>query len=100
MPAAAINQVSTINTEIILSERIVTSEWKVREIHENIVNRYVRADIEFGPFIEEEGGIGVTVLRGTSGRSINVWENEEYDLIRDTWTNADLLAKIQTVLEG
>lgn len=99
MPAA-INEILTVSNEIVISERVVTTEWKVVEINEHITERCVRANIEFGPFLQDNRPSG-TVLRGTGGsRSMTVWEGEEYDAIRDIWTNADLLNRIQTILEG
>lgn len=89
--AASINQVATLSNEIVLTERIVTTEWKVTEIHESIENRSVRVNVELGPFVDG---------RGSSRRGFTVWENEEYDTIRDTWTNADLLTKVKQFLEG
>jgi hypothetical protein len=100
MPAA-INEVATVSNEIVLAERVVTNEWRVSQIHENVLDRYVRADIELGPF-DQDGTRpdGTPRTRGRSNRSIVVWQNDEYDVMRDAWTNADLLQKIQTILES
>ncbi len=70
------------------------------EIHESIQNRFVRADIELGPFTTETTPGGMTATRGASRRGIVVWDNDAYDAIRDTWANADLLAAIKTLLEA
>ena len=86
------------STEIVLQEKVVTTEFKVVEIHESIKNRFVRAEIELGPFITEDGQ-GENRTRGTSRRGIVVWENEAYDAIRDhVWTNEDLISIIKTKL--
>jgi hypothetical protein len=91
MPAA-INEIATVTTEIVLAERVVTNEWRVDQIQESIRERYVRVDIDLGPFLEEG--------RGSGRRSFVIWQNAEYDEVRDTWTNADLLARVQTLLES
>lgn len=91
----AISDVQGTVTEVVLQERLVTNEFKVVEIHENIRDRIVRAEVELGPFTSEERPNGQSVTRGTGRRGVNVWSNEEYDAIRDTWTNADLLAAVK-----
>jgi len=91
----AINDVQGTVTEVVLQERLVTNEFKVVEIHENIRDRFVRAEVELGPFTSEERPNGQSVTRGTGRRGVNVWANEEYDAIRDTWTNADLLDAVK-----
>lgn len=96
--AASINQVGTAATEIVLTERKVTTEWRVRQITENIENRFVRVEVELGPFVEEDGPGGQKRTRGSGGRSLVIWDNDAYDAVRDTWTNADLLAIIPTKL--
>lgn len=96
----AINDVQGITTEIVLQERLVTAEFKVVEIHESIRDRFVRAEVELGPFITEDRPIGVTATRGSGRRGVQVWANAEYDAIRDTWTNADLLAAVKAKLEA
>ena len=93
--ADTIVDVGTINTEIVLSERKVTNEYVITQIMENVRNREVRVDLELGPFTEETRPNGEVERRGSGGRSISVWQNEAYDAIRDTWTNADLIAAIK-----
>jgi len=91
--AALINTIATASGEIVLSERRVTSEWRVRQITENIENRQVRVDVELGPFVPDDRD--TNLMRGSGGyKSVIAWQDEEYDAIRDTWTNADLLAVI------
>lgn len=94
----AISDVQGTTAEIVLQERLTTSEFKVVEIHENIRERFVRAEVELGPFTTEERPNGQTTTRGTGRRGINVWSNEEYDAIRDTWANADLIAVVKAKL--
>lgn len=89
----------TVNSEIVLSERVTTNEFMITEIHESIRDRFVRAEIELGPFITEERG-GQTFTRGSSRRGIVVWENDAYDAVRDTWRNEDLIARIKAALEA
>jgi hypothetical protein len=89
-----ITEVGTLATEIVLSERRVSTEFKITEIHEQVQNRVVRAEVELGPFVTEEGPAGNAQTRGASRRGVTVWQNEEYDAIRDTWTNADLIAAV------
>jgi len=91
--------VHAITGELVLTERKATSEWKIREILESHENNYVRVDVELGPFTEELGPGGQTVVRGSSGRGLLVWSGDEYIAIRDTWNNDDLIAKITQLLE-
>lgn len=96
MPTIVDNQ--TLGTEIVLSERVVTTEFRVVEIHESIQNRFVRVEIELGPFVTQEGPGGIVESRGSSRRSILIWENEEYDAVRDTWRNENLLTRISELI--
>lgn len=99
MPAT-IADIGTVNTEIVLSERRVTNEFLILEIHEHIRQRFVNVEIELGPFTTETYPDGSTETRGTSRRGIVVWENTSYDAVRDTWSNVDLLARITTILNS
>lgn len=94
-----LNSSSVINAEIVLSERKVTNEFIVKEIVENVEQRWVRAEIEFGPFTEEERPWG-TEKRGSSRRGINVWNGTEYDAVELVWGNTLLIAKIKEILEA
>ena len=94
-----IADIGTLNTEVVLTERIATTEFKVYEIHEYIDQRQVRAEVELGPFTTEEGLLG-TQTRGSSRRGVIVWQGEEYDAVRDTWRNEDLIAAVQTALNA
>jgi hypothetical protein len=96
----AINTVQGISTEIVLQERLTTTEFKITEIHESIQNRFVRVDVELGPFATTTRPNGETETRGSSRRGLIAWDNEDYDAIRDTWANADLLAVVKTKLEA
>ena len=88
----------TLSTEVVLSERVVTTEFRVVEIHESVQDRFVRAEIELGPFVTEEFPGGRTETRGSSRRGVIAWQNEEYDAVRDTWRNEDLLSRISQVM--
>ena len=92
-----ISVISTSTAEIVLSERVVTSEYRVVEMHENVLGRTVRAEVELGPFITEQGP-GPDTIRGSSRKSIIVWQGDDYDAVRDTWTNRDLLVKLPSLL--
>lgn len=96
----AINEVQGITTEIVLQERLVTQEFKIVEVHESIRDRFVRAEVELGPFVTEDRPNGMSTTRGSSRRGIQVWTNEEYDAIRDTWANSDLMAAVKAKLEA
>jgi hypothetical protein len=96
----AITNILSLTAEVVLSERQVTNEFRIREIQEEVENRRVHVRIELGPFITEERPNGGTETRGSSTRGINVWENDEYDAIRDTWANEDLIAKVTSILNG
>lgn len=97
MPALITDKVAT-TTEIVLSEYKVSTEFKVTEVHESIQNRFVRAELELGPFVTRQDGPDRTEEVGTGRRSMVVWSNEEYDAIRDIWTNGTLLARIVELL--
>jgi len=95
-----INENHTVENEIVLSERVVTSEFRIIEIQENIRQRYVHVEVELGPFTTEERPNGETETRGTGRRGISVWSGEEYDAVRDTWRNEDLLAVVMAKMNG
>jgi len=90
----------TLENEIVLTERRVTTEFVIRQIQENIQQRRVQVDIELGPFTTETFPDGRTETRGSSSRGVTVWEAEAYDAIRDTWRNQELMAKLTEILGG
>lgn len=90
MPAA-ITDVQAVSKEIVLQERVTTSEFMITEIHENIRNRFVRVEVELGPFTTSTRPNGEEETRGSGRRGLIVWDNADYDAIRDTWTNGDLM---------
>jgi hypothetical protein len=92
MPATIVDTIPA-ESEIILVERQVTNEFRIREIHENIDERRVQVEIEFGPFVQENGPR--PRIRGSGGRGVTVWEGEEYDQIRDTWNNLMLIEAVK-----
>lgn len=96
--ADTIADVGTIDAEIVLSERRVTNEFVIQEIQENVRNKFVRATVELGPFTEETRFDGQVELRGSGMRTVTVWQNEDYDAVRDTWRNEDLIAAVKTKL--
>jgi hypothetical protein len=90
----------TIQSEIVLSERVTTNEFRIVQIQESIQNRFVQVEVELGPFVTEERPSGETETRGTGRRGVNVWSGDAYDAVRDTWTNADLLTAVTAALNG
>lgn len=96
----AILDTQTLTTEVVLSERTVTTEFQIREIQEEIQNRRVHVRIELGPFVSEERPNGETEVRGSGMRGITVWENDAYDAVRDTWRNEDLIARVTEIMNG
>lgn len=92
---ATIAETQPLVSEIVLTERVVTTEYKIIEIHESISDRRVTVSVELGPFTV---GPAPQSLRGSSTRRIVIWENEAYDTIRDTWTNADLMLVVNAKL--
>lgn len=90
----------TLDTEIVLSERRVTTEFAIRQIQENIQQRRVQVEIELGPFTTETYPGGREETRGSGGRGVTVWEGADYDAVRDTWDNAALMAKLTEILNG
>jgi hypothetical protein len=95
---ATIADTLTAGSTIVIQTAVSTNEFVVREVHESIQNRFVRAEIELGPFVTEDRGDGNTETRGSSRRGVTVWENEAYDAVRDTWTNPDLIAAVTALL--
>lgn len=96
-----ISNTVSLDTELVLTERRATSEFRITEVHESIVSRFVRVEIEMGPFVSYEDPNGTTRLEGAGGRrSLIVWDNETYDAIRDTWTNTDLLSVVKDRLSS
>lgn len=92
----SITQVLPTTAEIVLQEKVVSNEFKIVRIEEDIVRRNVNVEIELGPFVEETNPQGEVIhVRATSRRGINVWSNEEYDAVRDTWKNEDLIAAVK-----
>jgi len=95
MPAAAnITDTHPTTDEIVLSERVVSKEFKILEIREQIFEKRVQVEVELGPFITRERPDGSTEVFGTSRRGLLVWQGDEYDAIRDHWSNADLLPAV------
>lgn len=94
----AITDTQSLETEIVITERRATTEFRVVEVHESIQNRFVRAEVELGPFTTEERPNGEVEIRGSSRRGVLVWDRESYDQIRDTWTNTDLMAAIKVAM--
>jgi hypothetical protein len=94
----AITETQGLDIEIVLQERRTSTEFRIVEVHESIQNRFVRAEVELGPFVTEERPGGTPEIRGSSRRGVTVWSNEAYDAIRDTWTNTDLLVAVKAAL--
>ena len=86
----------TAQNEIVLSERVVTNDYRVVRIEEDVRQRFVRVEVEIGPFIEETFPDGRVNVRGSGRRGFVIWENDAYDAVRDTWRNEDLLAELAT----
>jgi hypothetical protein len=94
-----LDSTTTVDGEIVLSERKVATEFRVIEIHENVIDRFVRADIELGPFTDEQGPGGVIVSRGSSRRGMDVWHGADYEAVALTWDNTTLIARIKELIE-
>ena len=90
----------TIQSEIVLTERVTTNEFRIVQIQENIQNRFVQVEVELGPFVTEERPNGESETRGSGRRGVTVWSGDAYDAVRDTWTNADLLTAVTAALNG
>jgi hypothetical protein len=84
--------------EVIISTPVSTTEFVVKQIQEDIEQKWVRVEIELGPFTTETRPDDSTETRGTSRRNITVWQGDAYLAIRDTWTNADLLAALPALV--
>lgn len=99
MTATIVDKLS-LDNEIVLSERRITTEFVIRQIQENIRDRRVQVEIDLGPFTTETFPDGREELRGSGGRGVTVWEGAAYDEVRDTWRNEDLMAKLTEILNG
>jgi hypothetical protein len=84
--------------EIIISTPVSTTEFVIKHMHENVEQNWVQVEVELGPFTTETRPDGSTEKRGTSRRNIRVWEGDAYLAVRDTWTNADLLTILPTLI--
>lgn len=94
-----ISNTLSLDKEVVLTERRATNEFRITEVYESIVNRFVRVEVEFGPFTSDESFGGRVMIKAEGGRrSIVAWDNADYDAIRDTWTNADLLEVVKLKL--
>lgn len=89
---------SVISTEVVITERVVSTEFYIREIHENVQRKSVRVDIELGPFTEEDTPDG-TIIRGISSKNIEAWSGDDYSAIELTWNNQMLVDRIKEILE-
>lgn len=97
---ATILDTQSLTAEIVLSERRVTTEFIIRDIHESVRERFVRAEIELGPFVTETFPNGQTETRGSGNRGVVVWQDDAYDAVRDGWRNEDIIVKITEILNG
>lgn len=89
-----ITEIQGLPSEVVIIERQTTSDFKIESIRENIAGRFVDVEVELGPFAENPSG----VVAGSGRRSVRIWTNEEYDAIRDSWTNADLIDAVKNKL--
>ena len=94
----AILDAQTLDSEVVLAERVATTEFKIAQINENVSGRRVDVQVELGPFTTVELPDGSTETRASGRRSVVAWDNEDYDAVRDTWTNADLVAAVKAKL--
>jgi hypothetical protein len=96
----SITNIVTTENEIVISEDLTTTDFKIVGIHEDIAVG-VRVEVEVGPFVPHTfGPEGYEVIRmvPTSTKGIPVWTGDEYRAIRDTWTNADLISAVASRL--
>lgn len=91
-------EIQPIDGEIVITERRATSTYFITDIYESITNKFVRVEVELGPFEVTEHPNGNTTTRGSSRRGVVVWQNEDYVNIMNTWDNAMLLAKVSELL--
>lgn len=88
----------TFDGELVITERRATNEYIITDIHESITKRFVRVEVELGPFTNDTRPNGEAMVRGSSRRSFNVWTNESYDAVAETWDNAALLSAVTAIL--
>lgn len=95
---ANITEISALPTAVIITPAASTTEFKIVEIHEYITLRQVTVIVELGPFVTDTGPDLTPILRGVNRRSVIIWDSVEYDAVRDTWSNKELLSKLSEVL--
>lgn len=89
---STINTAQALTKEAVVQPKIASTTFRINGYHESVLNRIVVANIEFGPYDDKNKGVGT--------KRITVWEGTAYDAIRDTWTNADLLSTVTTILNA
>lgn len=87
-----------LDGELVLTERQTTNEFMIIAIHESIINQFVNVEVELGPFTDNIRPDGSTFKSGTARRSVNAWQGAEYEVIKDTWDNTMMIAKVSELL--
>ena len=91
---------TTSNTMTTRGGMVTTNEYKIIDVQESMKERKVVVTVELGPFTSRVDGRGHYIVEGTGRRNIVVWSGLAYDAVRDTWTNADLVAKVTEILNN
>lgn len=91
---------TTANTISIRNGMVTTNEYKILDIQESMKDRKLSVTVEFGPFTSRVDGRGHYIVEGSAKRNLLVWSDNAYDAVRDTWTNADLVARVTEILDS
>ena len=91
-----ITDITTINREIVLSERVVTNQFRIIKINEDVAEKRLAVEVQLGPFVTDENN---TIIRTGPQFGVNIWEKEEYEQHRDSWTNDQLITATAAKLE-
>ena len=94
----SISNTQILQTEVVIQPAVITNDFIITNIHENIKRRIVFVDVEFGPFKENVFDDGRVILNGSHIRKYEIWKDNDYDLIRDTWTNKELIAAATSII--
>ena len=92
----AITDIANIDTEIVITERVVTNQFRILKIEENVADNRLQVEVQLGPFVLDENN---NVVRGGPQIGVGIWQNEEYMQHRDSWTNDELITAVKAKLE-
>jgi hypothetical protein len=93
----AIHEIKTLDNNVQVRKASHSNEYLLKKINEDFNSKSVSVLVEFGPFKTLDSGFG-GYLVGTTLKNFVIWQGEEYLAICDTWTNNDLLQKLDEII--